>query len=105
MESVQGAYISIHTLSLQHATTAGQGFMEVDRQKWRNIALDDMSYYLVDVLNKPRAYWHCYDVGCDDILTNDQRSTLRRRSSIGVIPENLIFRRRFSARSRGSSNA
>ncbi len=159
MESVQGAYISIHTLSPQHANTAGQGFMEVEmkglqnivtacrthgtrrliyvtflgmvpdapsawvrerwkteqfllnsgldvtvirpgqivgtggrgfdmmmtqarksvamvigngRQKWRNIALDDLVYYLVGVLNESRAYGNPYDVGCDDILTNDQ---------------------------------
>ncbi len=41
-------------------------------QKWRNIAVDDLVYYLVGVLNDPRAYGQCYDAGCDDILTNDQ---------------------------------
>ncbi len=42
------------------------------RQKMRNIALDDLVYYMVGVLNEPRAYRQCFDVGCDDILTNDQ---------------------------------
>jgi uncharacterized protein YbjT (DUF2867 family) len=160
LESVQAAYISIHTLSPQHANTAGQGFMEVEmnglqnivagcrtqgvrrliyvtslgiasdasntwvrerwkteqfllksgldvtvirpgqivgvgghgfdmmvsqakraiafnlfgsgRQKMRNIAVDGLIYYLVGVLNDPRAYGRCYEVGCDDLLTNNQ---------------------------------
>ena len=42
------------------------------KSKWRNIALDDLVYYLIGVLNDPRAYGQCYDVGCDDVLTNDQ---------------------------------
>lgn len=42
------------------------------QQKWRNIALADLVYYLVGVLGDPRSYGHAYDVGCDDILTNDQ---------------------------------
>ncbi len=159
LDSVDAAYISIHTLSPQHSDTAGQGFMDVEmnglqnivtacrtngvrrliyvtflgaapeapsawirerwkaeqfllnsglevtvirpgqivgvggqgfkmmvgqaksrvaavlgsgQQKWRNIALDDLVYYLVGVLNDPRAYGHCYDVGCDDVLTYNQ---------------------------------
>jgi uncharacterized protein YbjT (DUF2867 family) len=160
LESVEAAYISVHTLSPQHANAAGQGFMEVEmnglqnivtscqahgvrrlnyvtslgiapdapsawlrerwkteqfllnsgldvtvirpgqivgvggrgfdtmvsqakrpvsinllgggQQKMRNIAVDDLVYYLVGVLNDPRAYGQCYDVGCDDILTNNQ---------------------------------
>jgi len=159
LQSVDAVYISIHTLSPQPASTAGQGFMDVEMnglenivtacrtngvrrlmyvtslgvapdspsawvrgrweaqqfllnsgidvtviqpgqivgvggqgfdmmvsqarrsvtlmlangtQKWRNIAVDDLVYYLVGVLNDPRAYGQCYDVGCDDILTNDQ---------------------------------
>ncbi len=159
LESVHAAYISVHTLSPQHASTAGQGFMEVEmnglrnivtackaqgvrrliyvtslgitpdgpsawvRGRWqteqfllksgldvtvirpgqivgvggqgfnmmasqakktvalvlgsgqgkmRNIALDDLVYYLVGVLDDPRANGQCYDVGCDDILTNNQ---------------------------------
>jgi len=159
LESVEAAYISVHTLSTQHANTAGQGFMEVEmnglrnivtacqahgvrrliyvtslgitpdgpsewvRGRWRteqfllksgldvtvirpgqivgvggqgfnmmvsqakrkvalvlgsgqgkmrNIAIDDLVYYLVGVLNDPRANGQCYNVGCDDILTGDQ---------------------------------
>ncbi len=160
LESVEGAYISIHTLSPQHADTAGRGFMDIEmnglrnivmacrmhgarrliyvtslgiapdasntwvrerwkteqfllgsgldvtvlrpgqivgaggrgfdmmvsqakkpvsmnlfgggRQKMRNIAVDDLVYYLVGVLNDPRAYGQRYDVGCDDLLTNNQ---------------------------------
>ncbi len=159
LDGVQAAYISIHTLSPQHARTAGRGFMDVEldglqnivaacrthsvrrliyvtflgampnspsawvrerwkaeqfllssgldvtvirpgqivgvggqgftmmvgqaksrvaavlgsgRQKWRNIALDDLAYYLVGVLDDPRAFGQCYDVGCDDILTYNQ---------------------------------
>jgi uncharacterized protein YbjT (DUF2867 family) len=159
LESIDAAYISVHTLSPQHSTTAGQDFMEVERnglenimtacrthgvhrliyvtflgaapespsawvrgrwqaeqsllnsgldvtvlrpgqivgvggqgfdmmvsqakrsaaiimgngqQKWRNIAIDDLVYYLIGVLNDPRAFGQCYDVGCDDILTTEQ---------------------------------
>ncbi len=159
LESVQAAYISVHTLSPQHANTAGQGFMEVEmnglrnivtacrthgvrrliyvtslgitpdgpgawvRGRWEteqflfksgldvtvirpgqivgvggqgfnmmvgqakrrvalvlgggqgkmcNIAIDDLVYYLVGVLNDPRANGQCYDVGCDDTLTKNQ---------------------------------
>jgi uncharacterized protein YbjT (DUF2867 family) len=42
------------------------------RQKWRNIAVDDLVYYLVGVLDDPSTFGQCYDVGCDDVLTNDQ---------------------------------
>jgi len=159
LQSVDAVYISIHTLSPQPASAAGQGFMDVERkglenivtacrtngvrrliyvtflgispdspsawvrgrwdaeqfllksgldvtvirpaqivgvggrgfdmmvgnakkpvamtmasaqQRSRNIAVDDLVYYLVGVLNDPRAYGQCYDVGCDDILTNDR---------------------------------
>jgi len=41
------------------------------QQRFRPIALDDLVSYLVGVLNDPRAYGQCYDVGCDDILTTD----------------------------------
>ena len=49
------------------AITLGDGV-----QKWRSIALDDLAYYLVGVLNDPRANGQCYDVGCDDILSRNQ---------------------------------
>ncbi len=46
------------------------------RQRNRNIAVDDLIYYLVGVLEEPRAYGQCYDVGCDDVLTNDQMTDI-----------------------------
>jgi uncharacterized protein YbjT (DUF2867 family) len=42
------------------------------RQKMRTIAIDDLIYYLVGVLDDPRAYGQCYDVGNDDVLSNAQ---------------------------------
>jgi len=42
------------------------------RNKFRCIAIDDLAYYLVGVLDEPQAYGQCYEVGSDDILTNDQ---------------------------------
>lgn len=42
------------------------------RQKFRTIALDDLVYYLVGVLDDPRANGQAYDVGSDDILTTEQ---------------------------------
>lgn len=39
----------------------------------RSIAIDDLVYYLVGVLNDPRAYGQRYNVGSDDILTNNQK--------------------------------
>jgi uncharacterized protein YbjT (DUF2867 family) len=42
------------------------------QQKWRNIAVNDLVYYLVGVLNDPRSYGRRYEVGGDDVLTNDQ---------------------------------
>ncbi len=42
------------------------------QQKFRTIALSDLGYYLVGVLNDPRAYGQAYDVGSDDVLSGDQ---------------------------------
>ncbi len=39
----------------------------------RSIAIDDLIYYLVGALNEPRAYGRRYNVGSDDILTNNQK--------------------------------
>jgi len=63
--------------------------MGVGNQKWRNIAVDDLVYYLIGVLDDARTFGHRYDVGCDDILTNDQMvdvaaSVLRRRPPIKI---------------------
>jgi uncharacterized protein YbjT (DUF2867 family) len=40
------------------------------RQRMRTIAIDDLIYYLVGVLEDSRAYGQCFDVGNDDVLTN-----------------------------------
>jgi uncharacterized protein YbjT (DUF2867 family) len=42
------------------------------QNKMRNIAVDDLVYYLVGVLNDPRTYGQSYNVGCDDVLTSRQ---------------------------------
>ena len=46
--------------------------MGVGDQKWRNIGIDDLVYYLVGILDDPRAFGRRFEVGCDDVLTNDQ---------------------------------
>ena len=43
-----------------------------NRPKMRTIALDDLIYYLVGVLDDPSAYGQCYDVGNDDVLAMNQ---------------------------------
>ncbi|KIQ20162.1 hypothetical protein RT99_13865 [Flavobacterium sp. MEB061] len=42
------------------------------RNKFRCIAIDDLTYYLAGVQDKPEAYGKCYEVGSDDVLTADQ---------------------------------
>lgn len=41
-------------------------------QKMRSIAIDDLIFYLVRVLDDARAIGQCFDVGNDDVLTNSQ---------------------------------
>ena len=43
-----------------------------DSPKMRTIAVDDLTYYLVGVLEDPRTYGQCYDVGNDEILSINQ---------------------------------
>ncbi len=38
----------------------------------QNIAISDLVYYLICVLQEPRAYKQAYNVGSDDVLTNDE---------------------------------
>ena len=38
-------------------------------QRFRTIAVDDLAYYLIGVLDDPRSHGHHYDVGSDDVLT------------------------------------
>lgn len=42
------------------------------KQKLRNIAVADLVYYLVGVLNDELSFGQRYEVGGDDVLTNDQ---------------------------------
>ena len=42
------------------------------KQRMRTVAVDDLAYYLVGVLEDPRTFGHHYDVGSDDVLTTDQ---------------------------------
>jgi len=42
------------------------------RNKFRCIAIEDLVYNLIGVLNESEAYGQCYEVGSDDILTGDQ---------------------------------
>lgn len=39
------------------------------RLRLRSIAVDDLVYYLIGVLDEPRAYGRRFDVGSDDVLT------------------------------------
>lgn len=42
------------------------------RNKFRCIAIDDLVYNLIGVLNEPKAYGQCYEVGGNDVLTSDE---------------------------------
>ena len=42
------------------------------KNKFRCIAIDDLVYNLIGVLNEPRAYGQVYEVGSDDVLTSDE---------------------------------
>lgn len=42
------------------------------RQRMRTIAVHDLAYSIVEVLDDPRSHGKRYDVGSDDVLTTDQ---------------------------------
>jgi uncharacterized protein YbjT (DUF2867 family) len=42
------------------------------RNKFRCIAIADLIYYLIGVMDKSVAYGKCYEVGSDDVLTSNQ---------------------------------
>jgi len=46
------------------------------RSRMRNIAVGDLVYYLMGVLEEPRAYGQAFDVGNDEVLTNDQMTDI-----------------------------
>ena len=66
------------------------------RHRMRTIAVDDLIYYLVGVLDDPRAFGQRYDVGNDDVLTNsemidaDAEIRGRRRPLKLPIPPSLL---------------
>ncbi len=61
------------TMLSQAKKSVAINFFGGGQYKMRNIALEDLIYYLVGVLNDPRAYRQCYDVGNDEIMSNNQR--------------------------------
>ena len=63
----QGFNMMLSNARRRISTVMGSG-----QQKFRSIAIDDLVYYLVGVLNDSRSYEQRYDVGSDDVLTNDQ---------------------------------
>ncbi len=66
------------------------------KQRMRTVAVDDLSYYLVGVLDDPRSFGHHYDVGSDDVLTTDQMidiaaECLGRRHPVKIhVPQTLL---------------
>lgn len=66
------------------------------KQRMRTVAVDDLAYYLVGVLDDPRSFGHHYDVGSDDVLTTDQMTdiaaeSLGRRHPVKIhVPRTLL---------------
>lgn len=66
------------------------------KQRMRTVAVDDLAYYLVGVLDDPRAFGRRYDVGSDDVLTTDQMTDiaaelLGRRHPVKIhVPHTLL---------------
>lgn len=58
----QGFNMTLSNARRRIAIIIGSG-----RQKMRSIAIDDLVYYLIGVLNKPETFGQCYDVGNDDV--------------------------------------
>ena len=46
------------------------------QQAMRSIAIGDLVHYLTSILDDPRTYGQRYDVGNDDVLTNDQMTDI-----------------------------
>ncbi len=65
-------------------------------QRFRTIAVEDLSYYAVGVLDEPQSFGHHYDVGSDDILTMDEMidlaaDLLRRRHPVKIhVPGRIL---------------
>lgn len=66
------------------------------KQRMRTVAVDDLAYYLVGVLDDPRSFGQHYDVGSDDVLTTDQMTDiaaelLGRRHPVKIhVPRTLL---------------
>ena len=66
------------------------------KQRMRTVAVDDLAYYLVGVLDDPRSFGQRYDVGSDDVLTVDQMTDiaaeyLGRRHPVKIhVPQTLL---------------
>lgn len=63
----QGFNMVLANAQKKRAFVVGNG-----RNRFRCIAIDDLVYNLIGVLNEPKAYGQCYEVGGDDVLTADQ---------------------------------
>jgi uncharacterized protein YbjT (DUF2867 family) len=65
-------------------------------QRFRTIAVEDVAYYLVGVLDDPRSFGHSYEVGSDDVLTSGQMidlaaERLGRRHPVKIhVPAGLL---------------
>lgn len=74
-----------------HAIVLGDG-----TQKFRTIAVDDLTYYLAGVLDDPRSFGHHYGVGSDDVMTTGQTMDvaahhLGRRRPVKIhVPSHLL---------------
>ena len=91
----QGFNIILANAKKRVAFVLGNG-----RNKFRTIAIDDLTYYLIGVLDEPKANGQCYEVGSDDILASDElidnaADVLRNRHPYKIhIPFSLL---RFAA--------
>lgn len=63
----QGFNMMVSNAKKRFAIVIGKG-----NQKFRCIAINDLVYYLVGVLNDTRAYGKGFDVGSDDVLSSNQ---------------------------------
>ena len=63
----QGFTMMVSNAKRRVAIVMGSG-----QQKFRSIAIDDLVYYLLGVLQDIRTYGQVYDVGSDDVLTANQ---------------------------------
>lgn len=63
----QGFNMVLANAQKKRAFVIGNG-----RNRFRCIAIDDLTSDLIGVLDKPDAYGKCYEVGSDDILSSDE---------------------------------